>query len=513
MTALGIRYLTGHSVAADVALPRVPEWPPHPGRVFMAMAATHFETRGDEREREALEWLQQAGAPAVRTGGHNPRSFVETFVPVNDKLERQSGLGLRARQPRSFATTRPDRDCLFLIWDSEVPGDLRSALERLCNKVTRIGHSSSLVQMWLSDDTETLDVEWRPNDTDYQHQMRVAEPGTLAYLEKAFNRQAVEQYQVLSEALRSAKSKERNKLKAEIAERFPEGPPKSTRPRLARWQGYAKVSEQRPQEDIQSGPFDPDLIILAKRDEQRVFGLETTLQLTSALRAAAMKSAGKDVPEWLSGHQPDGTPSSEPHAAFFPLPFVGAKHADGHLMGMAVAVPRELHLQSETRDAALRRTIGALLFRDSGEEKIIRLRRGDVWEWELEREKREYAPFTLSATTWTGPSREWASVTPVVLHHYPKRNREGDVHRVLLEAFESARLPIPVQIRVQPVSLFEGAGHAQSLPQFTEGGENLCRYQVHIVVQFPVRVKGPVLVGRGRYRGYGLLRPVEVERG
>jgi len=68
-------------------------------------------------------------------------------------------------------------------------------------------------------------------------------------------------------------------------------------------------------------------------------------------------------------------------------------------------------------------------------------------------------------------------------------------------------------MRVQPVSFFEGAGHAQSLPQFTEGGETLCRYQVHIIVRFPCLLRGPILVGRGRYRGYGLLRPVEVARG
>jgi len=513
MTVLGIRYLTGHSVAANVAMPRVPEWPPHPGRVFMAMAATHFETRGDEREREALEWLQQAGAPALRAGEHNPRSFIETYVPVNDKLDRQAGSALRARQPRSFPTTRPDQDCVFLVWDSQVPQHLRGALDQLCDKVTRIGHSSSLVQMWLCDGIETLKAEWHPNDRESEQQMRVAEPGTLAYLERAFNGEAIEQYRELSEASESAKGKERVRLKAEIAHRFPEGPPRPSRPQLARWQGYARVSGQKAEEEIQAGPFDPSLIVLTKGDEQRVFGLETTLQLTSALRAAAMKAAGKDVPEWLSGHQPDGRPSSKPHVAFFPLPFVGAKHADGHLMGMGIAVPRELELQSETRDAVLRRTIGVLLFRNTGEEKIIHLRRNGVWEWELEREKREYPPLTLRAATWTGPAREWASVTPVVLHHYPKRNRQGDVQRILLEAFESARLPSPAEVRVQPVSLFEGAGHAQSLPEFTEGGEDLCRYQVHIIVRFPVRVEGPLLVGRGRYRGYGLLRPVEVAHG
>src|ERR1035438_1141266 len=65
MIALGVRYLTGRSVAANVAVGRQAEWPPHPGRVFMAMAAVHFETRGDDSERAALEWLEREPVPAI----------------------------------------------------------------------------------------------------------------------------------------------------------------------------------------------------------------------------------------------------------------------------------------------------------------------------------------------------------------------------------------------------------------------------------------------------------------
>lgn len=513
MTALGIRYLTGRSVATNLAMPRGPEFPPHSGRVFMAMAATYFETRGDEHEREALEWLENAGAPAVSASDHEPRSFVETYVPVNDRLDKQSGAGLRSRQPRSFPTTRPHRDSVYLIWPSDIPQHLRGALERLCTKVTRIGHSSSLVQMWVADEATEIDAEWHPGDVAFEHQMRVAEPGTLTYLQRAFNTDAIERYQQLSEALEQAKGKEKNRLKKEIAERFPEGQPSATRPKLARWQGYARRTQQKEQEEIWRGPFDPNLIVLTRRDELQMLGLETTLQLTSALRDAAMRAAGENVPEWLSGHQPDGSPTCKPHVAFFPLPFVGARYADGHVMGLAMAIPRELDAQTEVRDIALRRVIGPLLFRNTGDVKVIRLWRKNTWEWELEREKRDYPPVTLRAKTWIGPTREWASVTPVVLHHYPKRKRESDAERILLQAFESAGLPSPSAMRIQLVSLFEGAGHARSMPDFTEGGESLCRYQVHIAVKFPFPVEGPVLVGRGRFRGYGLLRPVEVKRG
>lgn len=517
MTALGIRYLTGCCFASDLADPRSPEWPPHPGRVFMALAATHFETRGDEQERQALEWLEQAGVPAVSASDAFPRSFAETYVPVNDK---HGGITWRGRQPRSFPAARPHEDSVYLVWDAEIPQTLRLALEDLCRKVTRIGHSASLVQMWVVGEPGTIRLNWLPRDATASYHMRVAEAGTLQYLRTSFNQEAIERYFDLTEAADAAKGKEKARLKKQLAESFPEGQPAARPPRLTRWQGYATADEVEPSPLVHPGPFDPDLIVLTKSDQEKIdsprknaqrrMGLEATLQLTSALRDAAMKAAGNSAPEWLSGHQPDGKPTTKPHAAFFPLPFVGAKHADGHILGLAIAIPRTLETEGNRHDT-IRTAIGALLFDEAGKERTIRLWRGNVWKWSLSREKREYPPLTLRSATWTGPDTEWASVTPIVLHHYPKRNRENDVERILLEAFASAGLPEPAELRAQPVSLVTGAGHARSMPQFTEGGENLCRYQVHVVVKFPCPVRGPVLVGRGRFCGYGLLRPLGVK--
>ena len=122
------------------------------------------------------------------------------------------------------------------------------------------------------------------------------------------------------------------------------------RPMLTRWQGYLKTSIRSEEAIVQRGPFDPKLIIFTRKTEQKVLGMEATLQVTSALRDAAMKAVGQNVPEWLSGHQPDGRPSLNTHAAFFSLPFVGAKYADGHIMGLAMAIPREIDAHGETKE-------------------------------------------------------------------------------------------------------------------------------------------------------------------
>lgn len=519
MTTLGIHYLTGCAVATDRTRSSAPEFPPHFGRVFMAMAATYFETRGNEEERAALEWLESAGPPSIKAGNGHPRSAVKTYVPVNDDLnaEARTMSVPRNRQSRSFPTMRLDDPFVYLKWNSAIPEHLQSALERLCSKVTRIGHSSSLVQMWVAEKTASAGMEWEPSNGFSDRRMRVAERGTLAYLERAFNAKALEEYGQLDEMSESATGRLKKEIKKQLAEHFPEGAPTPIRPMLTQWQGYTQISTRNEEDVVLSGLFDPGLIIFTRVAEQRILGIEATLQLTSALRDAAMKVTGQHVPEWLSGHQPDGRPSLKPHAAFFPLPFVGTKYADGHIMGLAMAIPRAIDSRDETKEESLRRVIGSLLFRENGEEKTIRVWRNKgaepLWEWKLERETRDYPPLTLRARTWTEPSAEWASVTPVVLHHYPKRGREGDVERILLEAFESAGLPRPIAMRAQPVSPFAGAGHVKSMPEFTEGGERMCRYQVHVAVRFPCVVEGPVLVGRGRFRGYGLLRPTEAKHG
>src|SRR5437588_10573670 len=87
MLALGIRYLTGCAVASDVSDRRQAEWPPHPARVFMSLAAAHFETGEDREERAALEWLESLPTPApqIHAPEHIQRSVVSHYVPVNDK--------------------------------------------------------------------------------------------------------------------------------------------------------------------------------------------------------------------------------------------------------------------------------------------------------------------------------------------------------------------------------------------------------------------------------------------
>ena len=167
MFALGLHYLNGWSMAAaDGARKEQAEWPPHPDRVFMALAAAWFETGENSAEGEALRWLEALPPPAIAASDADSRTTVVSYVPVNDAslsrkvptsgdLNKLKDAGLaqlpeyRSRQPRGFPVAIPHDPTVHLIWSEVELGTHHAALERLATKVTHVGHSASFVQMWL----------------------------------------------------------------------------------------------------------------------------------------------------------------------------------------------------------------------------------------------------------------------------------------------------------------------------------------------------------------------------
>ena len=177
MFALGLRYLNGWSMAAaDGALKSQAEWPPHPDRVFLALAAAWFETGEDAAEGEVLRWLEGLPPPAIAASDASRRTPVASYVPVNDdghkvgspktavaKLKKEGLAYLpehRPRQPRGFPVAVPHDPTVRLVWQ----GNLHvrhDALAILAAKVTHVGHSASLVQAWVEPDCDVR-VTWEP---------------------------------------------------------------------------------------------------------------------------------------------------------------------------------------------------------------------------------------------------------------------------------------------------------------------------------------------------------------
>ena len=222
MFALGLHYLNGWSMAAaDGARKEQAEWPPHPDRVFMALAAAWFETDEDPAEGEALCWLEALPPPAIAASDADSRTTVVSYVPVNDAslsrkvptsgdLNKLKAAGLaqlpehRSRQPRGFPVAIPHDPTVHLIWSEVELGAHRVALERLVAKVTHVGHSASFVQMWL--EAEPPPPVWVPATGVALQRLRVTSPGRLKTLETRMNRAAWIAYHDLRSEIEQAEA-------------------------------------------------------------------------------------------------------------------------------------------------------------------------------------------------------------------------------------------------------------------------------------------------------------------
>jgi CRISPR-associated protein Csb2 len=538
MLAIGIDYLNGWAMAPDVADRAVPEWPPHPDRVFMALAAAHFETDGDADERGVLEWLEALprdfGQPAVLTSVHQSRTTVTTFVPVNDeKSPIKKGKVLmpagslpigRDRQPRSFPASIPSDSVTYLVWDRVEPTEnQRQLLDQLCRKVTSVGHSASLVRMWVADKIpeertscgeDSVFLHLVPSAMASHDRLRVFGPGRLADLESRHNRAAVDEFVRLQAAINSAKGRRKQELKAEMDTRFGGEMPPSLRPTPSLWHGYERATAHETEVDLHGSHFSPDLFVLRQIAGRR-FGLESTLLLTEALRNCAMKYCPQQPPpEWLSGHRVGSQPSQRErgHVALLPLPHIARRHAEGHLLGLAIAVPRDVPRRE------LAEMLNPLLFESSeprcGWPREIRLTLGTLGECVLEVVERDESRRALQAATWTGAgagATRWGTVTPFAVDRHAKsKDPWEELEFGVAAACERIGLPLPAAVSVTPVSMFVGAPPAREMPRIKRKSGGLIR-QVHAVITFAEPIVGPLLIGAGRYRGFGLCRPLRAE--
>ena len=529
MLAFGIRYLNGFVAASQVDDLRRAEWPPHPGRVFMALAAAHFETGADPEERRVLSWLEDLEsegrplAPRIVAADAMRRAVVTHYVPVNDDnagckkknkktvvFQEIGQTGLRRnRQDRTFARAWLANDTVYLAWpDVDPDAAVVQVLGKLCGKVTRIGHSSSLVQMWLANADEVGEPNWVPDDDRATAYLRIAVHGTLAYLERQFNGEAVSAFATLRATAEDPTDKKgQSAAKKRLKDEFRDGAPHQLRPTLSVYQGYAPPSSSDAEEVAAGSVLAPDFLALRLEREEgpyRHLDLACMLALSQRWREALL-SRSNDLPQsaknLLAGHDSAGEPLQAAHLAFVPLAFVDHEHAQGHLLGVGIALPR-----ATTRED--RRSVMLAV----GRVRTLKLGRLGVWRVEAVTVARP--AWNLQPATWTAAptgATQWSTVTPIAFDHHPKSKTKAEyldeVAAMIALGCTRVGLPKPRDVIVTPVSAHLGVppGHAFPRLHRKDGSQ---RRHAHAIITFEQPVCGPILLGAGRYRGYGLCRPL-----
>jgi CRISPR-associated protein Csb2 len=536
---IGWEYLTGCCVATDPASRQRAEWPPHPGRVFMAIAAAYFETGEDPDQGDALRWLEKLDEPEMSIpllSSVFRRQVVDVYVPVNDEVDPYEWqdkkkkptihmkLGSvafgRARQPRTFPSVWVGNSQCYLQWPDATDDDVQKhkmALERLCGEVTRIGHSSSLVRMWVADRVETsLPTEmWAPDNALADLQARRVSEGTLSLLERHFNRRGREEHGVIAAQIaalkvdkKTTKGKGAQQRKEQIDALISSAASQLTtidsrdpiRPKLGLWTGYCrKAAESAP--SVSHSDFDNDLLILVQTDGPRL-PLASTLAVAQALRGAMLRHVHQQrcgcsrwtsqrpplseapecyarIPAWVSGHATDSQPlrDGQQHLAVIPLPFVSSDYADGHLLGAALAFPKTISRPERGH------VLGAFLLEPSGQPKPIKLTLGTLGVWTLVKRDWTEARHALDPETWTAHphgATTWATTTPVVLDRFPKsdpvKERETwqvEVAGIVATACQRIGVPAPIEVAVGTTSWHRGSPRAAAKGRLLRGHPQL----------------------------------------
>ena len=163
---------------------------------------------------------------------------------------------------------------------------------------------------------------------------------------------------------------------------------------------------------------------------------------------------------------------------------------------------------------------GNILFDEKGLPRELEVRMGKIGVWKMKLDEGEDSRDALQQETWTGVSTDdrrepndscrWATVTPIVFDRHPKK--PDDAEETVKASCKRIGLPEPREVILTSVSLFIGALHARRCPLMQrKTGGNL--HHTHAIVLFDEPIIGPVLLGAGRYRGYGLCRPLSKKRG
>lgn len=536
MLAISLEYLLGRAYATAHTDYRLPEWPPHPARIFYALVAAYHETCGPEdpmspsMERQALLWLEALAPPTVYAseasirGSTDPREPTHPtthFVVVNDaRGDTEEALpDRRGRQARLFPSVTPHVPQVILLYpdafaavestravEPTQASELRQALGELLSRVTYVGHSASLVSMRVLE-PDAVDAHlaglspWIPDPQEGETLLRIPAPGLLDALETTYARtwapdSPVEGVSTKSESDKSStgtgrkKSPEARKTVQERKTPPPSYAPRGTLP--AQVWAYRPPWQQVPEAAVSRGVF-RELVIFRRVEGPRL-PLEAFPACSRILRAACMALA-ETPSQPLSGHSATGEPTQLPHVAFLPLPDIGHDHARGHLLGIAAALPASLEV------GARRHVLAALA-------GIEHLTLGRAGVWEVERLVGEPEQYGLRANTWTRPSKHWATATPLVLDRFPK---DGDrfgaqAEAIVTKACLHAGFPAPLSVVLSPTALLAGVPPARAFPPLERKGRGPLLH-VHAVLTFDEPVAGPMLIGAGRYLGYGLCRP------
>jgi CRISPR-associated protein Csb2 len=454
--AIQCRLLLGSYQASDpFGELDTPEWPPHPFRLHAALVGAACERGGEEPsggDVEALLWLERQGLPSIRCSGSIcVRSAPDVFVPRNP---------VKAEFDRSRAA-----------WGKR--GEFVDPWQRNARRFpTAVPQSPTVVFEWPAVKAVPAVLEGIVAGVSWLGSSRSPIACALLGDESPVEPATFVPVAARGTSLRVAAPGITDGLLATRHEW-----PTAVDPPLASYDGSGdgKAVEAEPR-------FGPLGELLVRTIENPIHEIGDAALLTQGLRRAVLSVAGDDAPAVLHGHGPD-----HEHGAYLALADVGHRYASGLIRGLAVALPRGASAADRLRCVEALEALTKVSLGEGLRPLSLRPPSADL--------------ATLRPERWTRPAYTFATATPIILDRFPRRKRTAEDE--LRASLETAGFP-----GAEEVEVLAGPAVRAAAPTGRLRGDLPPGLRVHARIKFSEPVVGPLIAGRGRFRGIGLALPI-----
>lgn len=491
-----------------------PEWPPSPLRFFQSLVCAAAQRWRGEQFRDHVEpalLLLQHAQPTIVTPQVAPGSFGYRMYVPNNSGDLMTAAWARGDTDTTMAKYRVEKDVrplnlqgdsvrfLFTLSGGTCPHF--EVLQAAARSITHLGWGIDMVAGDAATLTESQVVDllnelrktsqpevWRATSDQSGTSLRVPTKGTLAAL--------LEKHQAFLGRLQDGG--------------FKPVPPLSA----------FRVANYRRATDPVQQAFAAFTILKPDASGMRSFDpLRRTREVAGMVRHAVAKAAsdqgwtderinvfvhGKSI----DGARPSSGATSPDRFQYLPLPTINPLRVDS-IRRVLIAVPS--HCGNEI--AWIRRALsGAELIRDDGDAAgLLTLLPG--------------SDNVLKQYVATSPT--WSTVTPVILPGYDDPDHLRRKLKASIDSETQKHYLQKLDARIDGLlrKAFLQAGYTQELVSqlqlqwrdvgFRAGVEPASRYlppenlnkspRYHVKVQFPSAVRGPVAIGGGRFRGFGLM--------
>lgn len=447
------------------------EWPPSPLRLFQALVAASAGRWNERRDLvyalPALQWLENCSPPLiVAPEGVESRAPTQFYVPDNS-----ADLVVPAwkRGEITKSVRRTDKVCrpihlaaeavyyAYRISEPEHVDTLRAAARSITHLGWGIDMVSGNADILTQTQVDQLQgVRWQVA-AQGGISLRVPVTGTLTDLIR----------------------KHREFLNRLTTEGFRPVPPL----REFETRQYRRIDDQEPR------PYCVFRILKPDASGNRAFNTSRRTRDIAAWIRHAVGEVCKDwpdLPSFVHGHGQAGGrntgPDSHKRFSYLPLPTINSRlNRVEAIRRVLVAAPCGF---DDRIEFIRRRLLGSDLTWRNETMGVLNLQLQDDWV----------------TKQFVGSSTSWSSVTPVILDGYDDRNSRK-TEKLIQKALHNAGISVEVEFDWQQFGYRAGVAPAQDFHRPSK----LNGTMIHVYLEFAKAVTGPISIGAGRYRGFGLF--------